>query len=174
MKVKIHTLFQYLLETTEAAPEAIVGFSLAQSPSLGDFLDDLDPDMPLDWNNRDFSGLPELKDHVLRQAGLAGVCAPADVLITAGAAEANYLLIMQLLQPGDEIVRALRRSPADPLHLRSVEGIVCRQHAGRFQQTGEGLCQRVGRRRRDGTGGGRKPSRGAMDSETVHRFSPAR
>ena len=104
MKVKIHTLFQYLLETTEAAPEAIVGFSLAQSPSLGDFLDDLDPDMPLDWNNRDFSGLPELKDHVLRQAGLAGVCAPADVLITAGAAEANYLAIMQLLQPGDEIV----------------------------------------------------------------------
>ena len=26
MKVKIHTLFQYLLETTEAAPEAVVGF----------------------------------------------------------------------------------------------------------------------------------------------------
>ena len=104
MKVKIHTLFQYLLETTEAAPEAIVGFSLSQSPRLGDFLDDLDPDLPLDWNNRDFRGLPELRDHVLAQAGLAGSCRREDVLITAGAAEANYLAIMQLLEPGDEIV----------------------------------------------------------------------
>lgn len=104
MKVKIHTLFQYLLETTTAEPEAIVGFSLAQSPTLREFLPDLDPDMPLDWNNRDFSGLPELKAHVLRQAGLSDVCDLADVLITAGAAEANYLAIMQLLEPDDEIV----------------------------------------------------------------------
>lgn len=104
MKVKIHTLFQYLLETTDAAPEAIVGFSLAESPKLGDFLAELDPDLPLDWNNRDFRGLPELRDHVLAQAGLTGVCKRADVLITAGAAEANYLAIMQLLQPADEIV----------------------------------------------------------------------
>ena len=104
MKVKIHTLFQYLLETTDAAPEAIVGFSLSQSPVLGDFLDDLDPQQSLDWNGRDFRGLPELRDHVLDQAGLAGICTAEDVLITAGAAEANYLAIMQLLRPGDEIV----------------------------------------------------------------------
>ncbi len=104
MKVKIHRLFQYLLETTEAAPEAIVGFSLSASPVLGDFLPDLDPEQSLDWNNRDFRGLPELRDHVLRQAGLTGACTPDDVLITAGAAEANYLAIMQLVQPGDEIV----------------------------------------------------------------------
>ncbi|MEH6830627.1 MAG: pyridoxal phosphate-dependent aminotransferase [Sulfitobacter sp.] len=104
MKVKIHTLFQYLLETTQSKPEAIVGFSLSQSPRLGDFLEELDPDLPLDWNNQDFRGLPELKDHVLRQAGLDGICVPKDVLITAGAAEANYLAIMQMLQPDDEIV----------------------------------------------------------------------
>jgi aspartate/methionine/tyrosine aminotransferase len=104
MKVKIHTLFQYLLETTDAAPEAIVGFSLSGSPVLGDYLDDLNPNQSLDWNNRDFRGLPELRDHVLAQAGLNGMCTPHDVLITAGAAEANYLAIMQLLQPGDEIV----------------------------------------------------------------------
>lgn len=104
MKVKIHTLFQYLLETTEAEPEAVVGFSLAESPRLGDFLQDLDPDLPLDWNNRDFQGLPELRDHVLTNAGLAERCTREDVLITAGAAEANYLAIMQTLQPGDEIV----------------------------------------------------------------------
>lgn len=85
-------------------PEAIVGFSLSEPPKLGDFLDQLDPDLPLDWNNRDFRGLPELRSHVLAQAGLDRICTPADVLITAGAAEANYLAIMQLLQPDDEIV----------------------------------------------------------------------
>ncbi len=104
MKVKIHRLFEYLLETTAAAPEAIVGFSLSGSPVLGDYLADLDPNQSLDWNNRDFRGLPELRDHVLAQSGLTGMCTPADVLITAGAAEANYLAIMQLVQPGDEIV----------------------------------------------------------------------
>lgn len=104
MKVKIHTLFQYLLETTEAEPEAIVGFSLSQSPKLGEFLDELDPDLPLDWNGASFRGLAPLRGHVLREAGLDGVCVPDDVLITAGAAEANYLAIMQLLQPGDEII----------------------------------------------------------------------
>ncbi|KPQ05562.1 MAG: Aspartate/tyrosine/aromatic aminotransferase [Rhodobacteraceae bacterium HLUCCA12] len=104
MKVKIHTLFQYLLDTTEAEPEAIVGFSLSRSPRLGAFLDALDPDLPLDWNQQSFRGLPALRQHVLVQAGLEGVCAPDDVLITAGAAEANYLAMMQLVQPGDQIV----------------------------------------------------------------------
>ena len=104
MKVKIHELFQCLLETTKAEPEAIVGFSLSASPRLGDFLDDLDPELSLDWNNRDFRGLPELRAHVLEQAGLTDVCRLDDVLITAGAAEANYLAIMQLLHQGDRIV----------------------------------------------------------------------
>lgn len=104
MKVKIHTLFEYLLETTEAEPEAFVGFSLSQSPVLGDFLADLDPNLSLDWNGRSFRGLPELRSHVLLQANLTQVCRPDDVLITAGAAEANYLAIRQLLNAGDEII----------------------------------------------------------------------
>lgn len=104
MKVKIHTLFQYLLETTEANPEIIVGLSLSQSPKLGDFLEDLNPDLSLDWNNTSFRGLPALRDHVLDNAGLGTLCHPDDVLITAGAAEANYLAFMQLVQPGDEVV----------------------------------------------------------------------
>lgn len=104
MKVKIHTLFEYLLETTEAEPEAFLGFSLSKSPVLGDFIDDLEPNMSLDWNGRSFRGLPELRAHVLRQANLETTCELDDVLITAGAAEANYLAIRQLLEPGDEIV----------------------------------------------------------------------
>ncbi|WP_300063479.1 pyridoxal phosphate-dependent aminotransferase [uncultured Roseobacter sp.] len=120
MKVKIHELFQYLLETTEAQPEAIVGFSLSASPTLGAFLDELDPALPLDWNNRDFRGLPELRGHVLAQAGLEGRCRPEDVLITAGAAEANYLAIMQLLQPGDEIVIEIPGWPQTAVLARAV------------------------------------------------------
>ncbi len=104
MKVRIHTLFQYLLDTTTEAPEAIVGFSLANPPKLGAFLADLDPDMPLDWNGKSFQGLPALRQAVIQQAGLAGRCTAQDVLITAGAAEANYLAIMQLVQPGDRLV----------------------------------------------------------------------
>jgi aspartate/methionine/tyrosine aminotransferase len=120
MKVKIHRLFEYLLESTEAAPEAIVGFSLSQSPTLGDFLADLDPNLSLDWNNRDFRGLPELRDHVLAQAGLSDHCSAADVLITAGAAEANYLAIMQLLQPDDEIVLEIPGWPQAEVLARAV------------------------------------------------------
>lgn len=104
MKVKIHTLFQYLLDTTQSDPEAFIGFSLAEPPKLGDFLDALDPTMPLDWNLKSFRGLPELRKRVIDQASLQGCCKADDVLITAGAAEANYLAFMQLVKPGDEVV----------------------------------------------------------------------
>ncbi|MFZ3583092.1 pyridoxal phosphate-dependent aminotransferase [Loktanella sp. DJP18] len=104
MKVQIHKLFDYLLETTAQTPEAIVGFSLSTSPQLGDFLGDLDPNLSLDWNQRSFRGLPALRDHILTQAGLTGICSADDVLVTAGAAEANYLVLRQLLQPGDRLV----------------------------------------------------------------------
>jgi aspartate/methionine/tyrosine aminotransferase len=103
MKVTIHKLFDYLLETTAAEPpECFIGFSLARSPRLKDFLADLDPEQSLDWNGKDFLGLPPLRQRVLDQAGLD---LPLDsVLITAGAAEANYLLFRQLLAAGDEII----------------------------------------------------------------------
>ncbi|MGR3434991.1 MAG: pyridoxal phosphate-dependent aminotransferase [Shimia sp.] len=101
-KVKIHTLFAYLLETTEAEPDCFVGFSLSQPPRLGDFLDDLDPDLPLDWNGASFRGLPALRAHVLARAGLD--LPPDAVLVTAGAAEANYLAFQQLVMPGDHVV----------------------------------------------------------------------
>lgn len=103
MKVTIHKLFDYLLETTASEPpECFIGFSLARSPRLKDFLADLDPDLSLDWNGASFLGLPALRQRVLDQAGLAG--SADNVLITAGAAEANYLLFRQLLQAGDEVI----------------------------------------------------------------------
>jgi aspartate/methionine/tyrosine aminotransferase len=104
MKVKIHKLFSYLLDTTEAKPDAILGFSLASSPRLGEFMDELDPELSLDWSNQSFQGLPALRMHVIERAGLTGQCSIDDVLITAGAAEANFLALMQLVQPGDELI----------------------------------------------------------------------
>ena len=105
MHVKIHKLFEYLLETTSAEPpEAILGFSLSTPPKLGEFLADLDPAFPLDWSNQSFQGLNALREHVIDRANLRGICSADDVLITAGTAEANYLAIMQLVQPGDEII----------------------------------------------------------------------
>ena len=104
MKVTIHKLFDYLLETTKEVPEAVLGLSLARAPMLGDFLGDLDPALPLDWNGVSFQGLPALRGHVLARARLEDLCDIGDVLITAGAAEANYLVLRQLLRPGDEMV----------------------------------------------------------------------
>lgn len=105
MKVQIHRLFEYLLEIAGAEPpECFLGFSLSTPPTLAEFLPDLDPDLPLDWNGSSFQGLPALRDRVIAQAGLGGHCHPDDVLITAGAAEANYLVFRQLLSPGDEVV----------------------------------------------------------------------
>jgi hypothetical protein len=103
MRVTIHKLFDYLLETTAAdPPECFIGFSLSRAPRLKDFLADLDPDLSLDWNGVSFLGLPTLRQRVLDQAGLT--LHPDSVLITAGAAEANYLLFRQLLTPGDEVL----------------------------------------------------------------------
>ncbi|MBA3910002.1 MAG: pyridoxal phosphate-dependent aminotransferase [Rhodobacter sp.] len=104
MKVTIHKLFDYLLESAASdPPECFIGFSLARSPRLKDFLADLDPEISLDWNGVSFLGLPALRQRVLEQAGLTAL-SPDAVLITAGAAEANYLLFRQLLTAGDEII----------------------------------------------------------------------
>ena len=77
-KVRIQSFFENLLKSVEAEPESFLGFSQAESPTLGAFLDELDPQMPLDWNGVSFQGLPALRGHVIAQAGLAagrGACA---------------------------------------------------------------------------------------------------
>jgi aspartate/methionine/tyrosine aminotransferase len=77
---------------------------MADPPTLGTYLPDLDPGLKLDWNGQSFQGLPTLRAAVIAQAGLSPVCTPDDALITAGTAEANYLIFRQLLTAGDEII----------------------------------------------------------------------
>ena len=103
-KVRTQALFENLLQSVAAEPESFLGFSQAESLTLGDFIEDLDPTLSLDWNGVSFQGLPALRQHVLTQAGLEATCHADDVLITAGAAEANYLALRQCLRAGDEII----------------------------------------------------------------------
>ena len=104
MKVKIHKLFELFLNGTAANPEASVLHSLAASPRLGDFIDDLDPDLCLDWSGQSFLGMPSLREKVISRLAYDKGCSIDDVLITAGTAEANFLAITQLLEAGDEII----------------------------------------------------------------------
>jgi len=104
VRVRIHKLFEIFLEAHAAEPEASIVHSLAQSPCLGDFLDELDPNLSLDWSGESFRGLPALRKKVVERWGYAPVCNPDDVLITAGTAEANFLTISNLVGPGDEMI----------------------------------------------------------------------
>jgi aspartate/methionine/tyrosine aminotransferase len=87
-----------------ANPAASVVHSLAEPPKLGEFLHALDPELSLDWSAKDFQGLPSLREKILHRTGTSNVCSIADILVTAGTAEANFLSISQLVQPGDEMI----------------------------------------------------------------------
>ena len=102
MYVKPHKLFETLLAAWDNQPEASVVFSQSASPRLEEFIPDLDPNLSLDWNNESFWGLPALREKVI--ARMDYDVALDDVLITAGTAEANFIAISQLMQPGDEMI----------------------------------------------------------------------
>lgn len=71
---------------------------------LQEFIAELDPAIPLDWSSEDYQGALGLRELVLDRYGYRGACGVDDVLITAGAQEANYLALTQLLGPGDEFL----------------------------------------------------------------------
>ncbi len=104
MQVKAHTLFKKFMAGLEAEPQVSLVHSLAEPPTLGDFLDDLDPGLSLDWSGKSFLGMPALRQQILRRTGTEASASIDDVLITAGAAEANFLAISQRVQAGDEII----------------------------------------------------------------------
>ena len=95
-----YTLFEYPFETTEAEPEAFIGFSAQHRSSKT-----TSPTPTRSFRSIGtgrIRGLPALRQNVLDRSNLD---LPLEsVLITAGAAEANYLALRQLVGPGDKIV----------------------------------------------------------------------
>lgn len=122
MRVKIHKLFEIFLQAHAAQPQTSIVHSLAHPPCLGDFLDELDPNLSLDWSGKSFQGLPSLREKVVDTWGYTPVCNAADVLITAGTAEANYLAISNLVGPGDEMIVDVPGWP-QPLVLAEAMGV---------------------------------------------------
>ena len=104
MRVAIHKLFEIFLQAHAAKPQASIVHSLAQPPRLGEFLSELDPNLSLDWSGQSFQGLPSLREKVVERWRYAPDCTADDVLVTAGTAEANFLAISNLLEPGDEMI----------------------------------------------------------------------
>ena len=82
MYVQIHSLFEKFQAALEADLDASVVHSLGASPRLGDFLEDLDPNLSLDWSAQSFQGMPALRQKILARTGLADSCTIEDVLIT--------------------------------------------------------------------------------------------
>ncbi len=104
MPVPSNSFWEQWLTAHRAKPEACVTFSLSPSPLLQEFIAELDPGIPLDWSSEDYQGALGLREQVLDRYGYRPACGVADVLITAGAQEANYLALTQLLGPGDEFL----------------------------------------------------------------------
>jgi len=102
MDVKISKLYDIFLYAQEVGFDYGVTFSLRSSPKLKEFLDDLDPELPLDWSAKSFYGMPELRERVIETQGY-NVSAD-NVLITAGTNEAIFLVLTQTISPGDEVV----------------------------------------------------------------------
>jgi aspartate/methionine/tyrosine aminotransferase len=123
MHVKMHKLFETFLHAHPLQPEASVVFSLATPARLGDYLEDLDPQMKLDWSDQSFQGMPSLREKVVARMGYAPVCNADHVLVTAGANEANFLAITQLVEPGDEMIVDVPGWP-QPLALGEAIGAV--------------------------------------------------
>ncbi len=126
MRVETHRLFEAFEAALARRPAASIVDSLTEPPTLDAFLGSLDPAMKLDWSGESFQGMPRLRQKILQRTGLADRCSIDDVLITAGTAEANFLAITQLVQPGDEMIVDVPGWP-QPLVLAEAIGADCRR-----------------------------------------------
>jgi len=102
MDIKISKLYETFLYAQEVGFDYGVTFSLRSSLKLKEFLDDLDPELPLDWSAKSFYGMPELRQRVIETQDYH---VPIEnTLITAGTNEAIFLVLTQTISPGDEVV----------------------------------------------------------------------
>ncbi len=102
MEVKINKLYEIFLYAQEVGFDFAIVNSLRTSPKLKEFLDDLDPELPLDWSAQSYYGMPALRKRVVETQGYN--VNEDNILVTAGTNEANLLVMMQTVDPGDEVV----------------------------------------------------------------------
>jgi hypothetical protein len=102
MDVKINKLYEMFLYAQEVGFDHHIVFSLRSSPKLKEFLEDLDPDLELDWSSQSFYGLPELRKRVVETQKYN--VSEDNIFITSGTNEANFLVIMQTVNPGDQVI----------------------------------------------------------------------
>jgi len=103
------TFQPFLMERWMSMFEQEVDFNLSESGVHPIKLRDLLDDDPLrvtqllesELNYPHVNGIPELRRHIAAMYPGAG---PDNVLVTVGAAEANYIAVRTLLDPGDEMV----------------------------------------------------------------------
>ena len=98
------------VESPEEIGYSAIACNLAESSVADASLDDLDVDLRgLLLHYGDHRGLPQLRELIAADAGRplppdATRLDPADVLVTAGAAGALFIVATALLEPGDELV----------------------------------------------------------------------
>jgi aspartate/methionine/tyrosine aminotransferase len=102
MDVKINKLYEMFLYAQKVGFDYAVVYSLRTPPKLKEFLDDLDPDLGLDYSGQSYYGLDALRRRVVETQGYQ--VTEDNILITAGTNEANFLVMMQTVEPGDEVV----------------------------------------------------------------------
>ena len=102
MKVKIPKLRAFDFYAHQVGYDYALVNSLHCSPQLKDFLDDLDPELSLNWSKQSFYGLPELREKIVATQGYK---VPVEnIFVTTGTNEANFLIMMQTINPGDEVI----------------------------------------------------------------------
>jgi aspartate/methionine/tyrosine aminotransferase len=101
--------YPFAMERMMSKFEQDVDYNLSESGvhpiSLGELLGD-DPEelkhlLATELNYPHVNGIPEVREHI---ASLFGGASADNVLVTVGAAEANYITTRTLLSPGDEMV----------------------------------------------------------------------
>jgi aspartate/methionine/tyrosine aminotransferase len=90
-----------------------------RAPKLSDFLEDMDPNLGLDWSGY-FYGPPLLRQQIVETQRYTAI--PGEnILTTSGTYEANFLAVMSLVEPGDEVVLEIPAWP-QPIGLCRSQG----------------------------------------------------
>ncbi len=102
MKIKLDPFFELLMNAYKTGFDYDLSHSLRVSPELSEFLADIDPELELIHSQQSYYGLPDLRKQVVETQGYA--VSEDNIYITAGSNEANFLVMAQRVEPGDEVV----------------------------------------------------------------------